>query len=182
VKEKMTDPEVARIRARHQEGLRKGMTNAEASAYANEGLTPSPKDEVTRTRQRFYNAQRRGMSIAEATAYANNRDVAEPSVGAGAQVELADAPSSAESSANPQSHLVGDSGPVEKAASPPLQPTLSACTDHAGLVHYPDREVLQALLAHNFNAFGEFAFSAVRPGSPSSGTGILKPWPKSSRR
>jgi predicted phage terminase large subunit-like protein len=166
VKEKMTDPEVARIRARHQEGLRKGMTNAEASAYANEGLTPSPKDEVTRTRQRFYNAQRRGMSIAEATAYANNRDVAEPSVGAGAQVELADAPSSAESSANPQSHLVGDSGPVEKAASPPLQPTLSACTDHAGLVHYPDREVLQALLAHNFNAFGEFAFSAVRPGVP----------------
>jgi hypothetical protein len=50
---KMIDPEVTRIRARHQEGLRKGMSNAEATAYANEGLTPSAEEQKTRTRQRL---------------------------------------------------------------------------------------------------------------------------------
>jgi predicted phage terminase large subunit-like protein len=163
---KMIDPEVTRIRARHQEGLRKGMSNAEATAYANEGLTPSAEEQKTRTRQRLYKALRDGMSPAEAGAYAESPNSAEPSVAPGAQVELADAPSAAESSANPQSHLVGDSGPVAKVASPPLQPAFSACTDTAGLVDYPDHVVLQALLNQDFNAFGEFSFSVVRPGVP----------------
>jgi hypothetical protein len=164
MKKKMTDPEVARIRARRQEGLRKGMSNAEASAYANEGLPPSADEEKKRIRTRYYKALGVGMSKDDATAYANGPELAEPSVGAGAQVELAAAPCAAEGGANVRSHLVGDSGPVAKAASPPLQPTLSACTDTAGLVDYPDHVVLQALLNQDFNAFGEFSFSVVRPG------------------
>jgi len=166
MKKKMTDPEVARIRARHQEALALGMTNAEASAHANEGLTLSAEEQKTRTRQRFYKALRERKSQEEATTYANNPDLAEPSVGAGAQVELAAAPSAAESGANLQSHLVGDSGSVATAASLPPKPAFSACTDTAGLVDHPDHVVLQALLKQDFNAFGEFAFSAVRPGVP----------------
>jgi hypothetical protein len=107
MKKKMTDPEVARIRARHQEALALGMTNAEASAHANERLTLSAEEQKTRTRQRFYKALRERKSQEEATTYANNPDLAEPSVGAGAQVELAAAPSAAESGANVRSHLVG---------------------------------------------------------------------------
>jgi predicted phage terminase large subunit-like protein len=161
MKKKMIDPEVTRIRARHQEGLRKGMSNAEATAYANEGLAPTPEEEKTRIRLRYYEGLRRGMSFQEAGAYADSPDSAESSVGADAQVELAAAPSAAGGSGDPQSHLVGDNGSVAPAA--PLPPMFSACTD-AGLIHYPDRVVLQALLKQDFNAFSEFAFSVVRPG------------------
>jgi hypothetical protein len=143
----MTDEEKTRIRARHQEALRDGMSIAEASAYANKGLAPSTDEEKTRIRTRYDKALGVGMSKAEATAYANGPDTAEPSVPAGAEVELAAASSAAGDSGDPHSVLVGDSGSVAKAASPPLQPTLSACTDNIGLVHYPDHMVLQALLA-----------------------------------
>src|SRR6266542_1150776 len=130
MKAKMTDGEKALIRARHQEGLRDGMSIAEASEYANQGLAPCADDEAARTRQRFSKALRDGKSQEEATAYANNPDLAEPSVPAGADAELTAAPSAAEGSGDPQSHLVGDSGSVAKAAALPLQPAFSACTVH----------------------------------------------------
>jgi hypothetical protein len=120
VKEKMTAEEVARIRARHQEGLRKGMTNAEASAYANEGRAPSAEEKVTRTRQRLYKALREGKSQEEANAYAKNPDLAEPSVPAPAEHESTAVSSAAERSGDSQSHVVGDGGSIATAA--PLPP------------------------------------------------------------
>jgi predicted phage terminase large subunit-like protein len=173
MKKKMIDPEVERIRARHREALRKGMSNAEATAYANEGLAPTPEEEKTHLRLRYYEGLRRGMSPAEAGAYAENPDLAEPSVPVGAQVESTAAPSAAEGSGDPQSHLVGDDGSAGTAA--PLAPkaAFSACTDNTGhhenadrLVHYPDHLVFQAVLAENLMAFTEFAFGVVRPAVP----------------
>jgi predicted phage terminase large subunit-like protein len=131
------------------------------------------EDEVTRVRQRHLKALRCGMSNAEATAYANGPDLAEPSVPAGgARVELAAAPSAADGCGGLQSHLVGDRASVATAAPLSREPTLSASTEttahnekiDADLLGQPDRVVFQALLAQNFNAFGEFAFTAVRPG------------------
>jgi predicted phage terminase large subunit-like protein len=69
-----------------------------------------------------------------------------------------------------QLHLAGDSDSVARATPPSKEPALSASTETTAhneqidrLVH-PDRVVFQALLAQNFNAFSEFAFSVVRPG------------------
>jgi predicted phage terminase large subunit-like protein len=171
--EKMTKEEKARIRARHKEGLRAGMTNAEASEHANEGLAPTAEEEIARTRQRFDKARREGKSQDEATACANNPDLAEPAVAPGAQVELAAAPSAAEGGGDPQSHLVGDSGSAPTTAPLAPTPAFSACTDNTGhhenadrLVHYPDHVVFQAVLAEDLMAFTEFGFGVVRPGIP----------------
>jgi hypothetical protein len=171
--EKMTDQEKTRIRARHLEGLRAGMTNAEATAYANEGLALTAEEKDTRTRQRFDKARREGKGQDEATAYANNPNLAEPSVAPGAQVELPAAPSAAEGGDDPQSHLVGDSGSAPTAAPLAPTPAFSACTDNTGhyenadrRVQYPDHVVFQAVLAENLMAFTEFAFGVVRPGIP----------------
>src|SRR5437899_815312 len=69
-----------------------------------------------------------------------------------------------------QLHLAGDSDSVARPTPPSKEPALSASTETTAhneqtdrLVH-PDRVVFQALLAQNFNAFSEFAFSVVRPG------------------
>jgi predicted phage terminase large subunit-like protein len=130
-------------------------------------------DEVMRVRTRYKEALRAGMSVADATAYANGPDLAEPAVPAGgAQVESAAAPSATNECGGGQPHLAGDSEAVATEAPLSREPTLSASTKitgHNGKIDadhlvQPDHVVFQALLALDFNAFSEFAFSVVRPG------------------
>jgi hypothetical protein len=126
-----------------------------------------------RIRTRYRKALHAGMSIAAASAYANGPDSAGPSVAAGAQVELTDAPSAAEGSGAAQSKSGRGSEPVATATPLRPKPPFSASTDNPGhhekrdadrLVHHPDHVVFQALLAQNLNAFSEFAFGVIRPG------------------
>jgi hypothetical protein len=128
-------------------------------------------DEVMRIRTRYKEALRAGRSVGDATAYANGSDLAEPSVPAdGAQVEFAASPSAANGCGGPQLNLAGES--LATAAPLSSEPTLSASIEtaahnakiNADRLVQPDQVVFQALLALNFNAFSEFAFSVVRPG------------------
>jgi hypothetical protein len=135
----------------------------------------SDEDEVMRTRMRYLAALRAGMSIAEASAYANNPNSAELCFPAPAELEPTAAPPLANGSGAARlNSSEGSASTTTRATTSPV-PMLSVPADdgarreridadHA-LVHDP-RAVLRALLAQDFNAFCEFAFSVVRPGIP----------------
>jgi predicted phage terminase large subunit-like protein len=124
-----------------------------------------------RIRTRHLQALRAGMSNAEASAYANDPS----SFPACAQSELHATPSTVDGRGTVQSNPAGRNNWLASPAPLSPKPGLSALPDNIGhhqkiyadrLVLHPDRVVFQALLAQNFNAFSEFAFSVVRPGIP----------------
>ena len=150
--------------------------NAARSLALSARLGSMSKDETTRVRQRHLKALRGGMSNAEATAYANGAaDLPEsPVLARGARIKLAAAPPAADASGPPQLHRASDREPVAPAIPVASESTLPASTEttahnetvDADRLVQPDRVVFQALLARDFNAFSEFAFSVVRPGLP----------------
>ena len=130
----------------------------------------SAEEEVGRIRARHLEALGAGMSNAEASAYANNPDSTKLPVVAPAQVELPAAPPPAFNGSGINSAC---SELVTTPAPPSPSSALSASPDNTRhwektaadrLLHYPDPVVFRALLAHNLNAFCEFAFGVVRPG------------------
>jgi predicted phage terminase large subunit-like protein len=127
------------------------------------------EEEVRRVRARYFEALRAGMSNAEASAYANNPDSIKLPVAVPAQVELPAAPPAFNGSGI---NSGGGGEPITTPAPPPPSLAPSASPDNTchwektgadRLLHYPDPVVFRALLAHNLNAFCEFAFGVVRP-------------------
>jgi predicted phage terminase large subunit-like protein len=128
----------------------------------------SVEDDVMRIRTRYIKALRAGMRPAEAAVFANGADSAECSVPVAAQTA---APSVDHD--NGGAHSKSDGGSESVAMADQLPPKLAFSTSPANTghheksdrpAHYPDRVVLQALLAQDLNAFSEFAFGVVRPG------------------
>ena len=150
--------------------------NAARSLALSAPLGSMSRDEITRVRQRHLKALGSGMSNAEATAYANGAaDLPEsPVLARGARIKLAAAPPAADASGPPQLHRASDREPVAPTIPVASESTLPASTEttahnetvDADRLVQPDRVVFQALLARDFNAFSEFAFSVVRPGLP----------------
>ena len=132
--ESMTRDEVMRIRMRYKKALRVGMSNAEATAYAN------------------------GPDLAEPSVPAGGAQVelaAAPSAADGSggpQPHLAG-----------DSESVATAAPLSREPTLSASTAHNEKID-ADLLVQPDRVVFQALLAQNLNAFSEFAFSVVRPG------------------
>jgi hypothetical protein len=141
-----------------------------------ENRTCSDADNVMRIRTRYLHALRMGMSVADATAHANTPDPPERDVGACAQAQSPAAPSPTGIVIAPSnSHERGESSAAPSALSAPAAsaPPTSVSTENTDLpknrsadrqLRVPDPLVFQSLLAQNFNAFSEFAFSVVRPG------------------
>jgi len=130
----MTVDEVMRIRMRYNKALRAGMSNAEATAYANDPDLAEP----------FATAGGAQVELANAPSAAN---------GCGGPHLAGDGESAA--TAAPLSR--------EPTLSASTTTTAHNAKINADLL-VPDRVVFQALLAQNLNAFSEFAFSVVRPG------------------
>jgi predicted phage terminase large subunit-like protein len=132
--ESMTEDEVTRVRQRHLKALRCGMSNAEATAYAN------------------------GPDLAEPSVPAGGARVelaAAPSAPDGCGGPQSHLVGDRESVATP--------APLSREPTLSASTAHNEKID-ADLLVQPDRVVFQALLAQNLNAFSEFAFSVVRPG------------------
>jgi hypothetical protein len=121
------------------------------------------EDKVMRIRMRHRTALRAGLSSTDATAYANDPN----SLLVCAQSDLTARRSTVDGHGTVQ--WSPGCGHETLAAPALLSPTFSTSPDHRGhqtLIHYPDCEAFQALLAQNFNSFCEFAFGVVRPAVP----------------
>jgi predicted phage terminase large subunit-like protein len=130
------------------------------------------EEEILRIRLRYYKALRAGMNIADATAFANAGEPAEPPAAVMSDFVGDDDRDAAQLNANGER--------LEVATPAILAPPIGATLAHldreklSRLPDYPPGIVFQALIAHDFNAFCEFAFTKVRPGIPFKGNWHLE--------